>query len=422
MIAEHEGRILEACDALFPEVIDFTRAMIGQYPVLHREQGVLNVVEERLAALDLPPQKVSIDAERLGSHPLFAPVEWGYENKYNLVSALNPGAPGRTLVLNGHLDVVPAEPFDMWRRPPPEPYEEDGWLFGRGAGDMQSGVAAMIYAVHAVRRAGFTIRSPLTVQAVVEEECTGNGALACLDAGYGGDFVLIPEPFGPQIYAGQIGVLWFRITCRGTPAHVLDTSAGANAIERLQQIIPYLKALEDELNEHFREPPFDSMAHPFNLNIGGIAGGNWPSSVPAHAQLEGRIGFPPGMSASDIMQRVSDRVEQAVRELPGLAAERPTLRFHGFRSEGHLVDLGDPGIAMLSQCHFSLLDEEPGLHYATCTTDLRAFHFYRRIAGTCYGPVAQRIHGIDECVNLESVRHTLKTYALFIARWCELGE
>ena len=50
MIAEHEGRILEACDALFPEVIDFTRAMIGQYPVLHREQGVLNVVEERLAA------------------------------------------------------------------------------------------------------------------------------------------------------------------------------------------------------------------------------------------------------------------------------------------------------------------------------------------------------------------------------------
>ncbi|HBO12412.1 MAG TPA: acetylornithine deacetylase, partial [Halieaceae bacterium] len=272
MIAEHEGRILEACDALFPEVIDFTRAMIGQYPVLHREQGVLNVVEERLAALDLPPQKVSIDAERLGSHPLFAPVEWGYENKYNLVSALNPGAPGRTLVLNGHLDVVPAEPFDMWRRPPPEPYEEDGWLFGRGAGDMQSGVAAMIYAVHAVRRAGFTIRSPLTVQAVVEEECTGNGALACLDAGYGGDFVLIPEPFGPQIYAGQIGVLWFRITCRGTPAHVLDTSAGANAIERLQQIIPYLKALEDELNEHFREPPFDSMAHPFNLNIGGIAG------------------------------------------------------------------------------------------------------------------------------------------------------
>ena len=68
------------------------------------------------------------------------------------------------------------------------------------------------------------------------------------------------------------------------------------------------------------------------------------------------------------------------------------------------------------------VDEEPGLHYATCTTDLRAFHFYRRIAGTCYGPVAQRIHGIDECVNLESVRHTLKTYALFIARWCELGE
>lgn len=421
MLAEHEHAILDSCDAVFDDAIAFTRDMVGQNAVLNQEQGVLNVVEAQLRELDLPVQRVGIDAERLSSNPLFAPVEWGYHNKYNLVSALNPGAPGKTLVFNGHLDVVPATPVDMWTRHPAECWEQDGWLYGRGSGDMQSGVAAMIYAVHAVRRAGFDIESPLTLQAVVEEECTGNGALACLDAGFDGDFVLIPEPFGAQIYGGQIGVLWFRISCRGTPAHVLNTAAGANAIERLQSVIPYLKDLEQELNERWRAAPYDQFEHPFNLNIGTISGGNWASSVPAHAQLEARIGFPPGMSSNEIMQRVSDCLERAVAEHPELAAERPVLRFHGFRSEGHLVDLGDPGIEMLSGCHRSLLDAEPAVMYSTATTDLRAFHFYRRTGGTCYGPVAQRIHGIDECVDLASVRHTLKTYALFISRWCEVS-
>ena len=101
---------------------------------------------------------------------------------------------------------------------------------------------------------------------------------------------------------------------------------------------------------------------------------------------------------------------------------KPILRFHGFRSEGHLVDLKNPGITMLSQCHQRLTQSEPERYLSTCTTDLRAFHFYNRTAGTCYGPIAKNIHGIDECVDIESIRHTLKTYALFISRWCEIGK
>ena len=84
----------------------------------------------------------------------------------------------------------------------------------------------MVYAVHAIHHAGYRITSPLTLQAVVEEECSGNGALACLQHGYDGDFVLIPEPFGPQIYTGQLGVLWFKVIVRGVPVHVLDTASG----------------------------------------------------------------------------------------------------------------------------------------------------------------------------------------------------
>ncbi|MCJ9430079.1 ArgE/DapE family deacylase [Kordiimonas marina] len=422
MISETEQKILDACDQIFPRVIDFTKAMVSEYGVLNQEAGVLDVVEREMADLKLPVTRVPIDEKRLGGHPLFAPVEWGYDKKYNLVSPINPGAKGRSLVLNGHLDVVPASPEGMWQRPPNEPWEKDGWLYGRGAGDMQSGVAAMIYAVHALAEAGVDIKSPLTIQAVVEEECTGNGALACLERGYDGDFVLIPEPFGPSLYAGQVGVLWFKVGIEGTPVHVLDTSAGDNAIQKLQLLIPFLEDLEAELNEKHRTPPYDRFDHPFNLNIGKIAGGNWASSVPSYAEMEGRIGFPPGMTANEIMQKVNDCIEAASARLPAFKDKKPKLRFHGFRSEGHLIDLKDPGIKMLSSCHHALLGAEPELFYATCTTDLRAFHFYNKTAGTCYGPVAKRIHGVDECVDIESIRHTLKTYALFISRWCDIGQ
>ncbi len=421
MSVDIEQKILNSCDQIFPDVINFTKEMVKQYSVLNQELGVLDVVERNLLDLNLPATRVPIDHETLCEHSLFAPVTWDYDKKYNLVSQLNAGAPGKSLVLNGHVDVVDAGPFDMWTRPPNEPWEKDGWLYGRGAGDMQSGVAAMIYAVHAIRHAGFSINSPVTIQAVVEEECTGNGTLACLDKGYNGDFVLIPEPFGAQIYTGQLGVLWFKVTCRGTPVHVLDTSAGDNAIEKIQKLIPFLKELEEELNETYRVPPYDQYDHPFNLNVGRLEGGNWASSVPAHAMLEARIGFPTGMSVNQIMQLVNDKIELATRTLAGFEHAKPILRFHGFRSEGHMIDMGNSGIEMLSQCHRSLTQEDPKHFLSTCTTDLRAFHFYNKTGGTCYGPVAENIHGIDERVDIESIRHTLKAYALFISRWGDIS-
>lgn len=419
-LTERESDLLTSADAVFPDALAFVEDMVKTYAVLGQEQSVLNCVESRMTDLGLPVTRVGMHKAELAEHSLYAPVPWDHDSKYNLVSCLNPRARGKTLVFNGHLDVVPADPFDMWTLPPNEPWQHDGWLYGRGAGDMQAGVAAMIYAVHAIEQAGYQVTSPLTVQTVVEEECSGNGTLACLHQGYGGDFVLIPEPFGPTLYSGQVGVLWFKLGVRGKPVHVQAAGTGINAIEKLQRLIPWLQDLEAELNEQHRTGPYRDIDHPFNLNIGAIAGGNWPSSVPAFAEMEGRIGFPPGMTANDIMQRVSHCIDQACLKDPAFAEERPVLRFHGFRSEGHLVDTGSPGIELLSQCHHSLIGADPEPYWSTATTDLRAFHFYNRTGGTCYGPVAKNIHGVDECVNIESIRHVLRAYVLFISRWCQL--
>ena len=123
-----------------------------------------------------------------------------------------------------------------------------------------------------------------------------------------------------------------------------------------------------------------------------------------------------GMTSNDIMQRVQGALDEAIKE-QNLSAMRPTLRFHGFRSEGHKVETENEHIKLLSNCHFDLTGAEPEQYLSTCTTDLRAFHFYSNTVGTCYGPVAENIHGVDERVSLASIKHTLKTYALFIYRW-----
>ncbi|MGR2738911.1 ArgE/DapE family deacylase [Billgrantia sp. Q4P2] len=421
MLTVTEKRIVERCEALMEDTLALTCDLVRGYSVLSEEHGALETIERWFERLDLPISRVPLDAPGFIEHPHRAPTDWPCEGRYNLVAQLNAGAPGPHLVFNGHLDVVPAEPTDMWTRPPWEPWEKDGWLYGRGAGDMKAGIAAMVMAVQAVREAGVAIDFPLTLQTVIEEECTGNGALACLHQGYSGDFVLIPEPFGAQIYAGQVGVLWFRMRLDGVPAHVLDTRAGSNAIEALVEYLPAFKALEAEINGLPRQAPYDTLASPFNLSIGKIEGGNWASSVPAHAILEGRVGFPPGMSPNVVMNRVRHCIAARHAEL-GDGSPAPRVEFHGFRAEGFVVDLETPGIALLSRCHQDLHGEPPQHYLSTCTTDLRAFHVSGEINGTCYGPVAQRIHGVDECVEIDSIRHVLTTYALFIHRWAEMAK
>ena len=137
---------------------------------------------------------------------------------------------------------------------------------------MKSGVAAMTYAVHALEKAGFSVNAPVTLQSVIEEECSGNGTLACLLAGYDAEAALIPEPLGPTILTDQLGVLWFKVILRGAPVHVLDTASGTNAVEKCYPLILALREMENEMNSGEFPSGYKEIAHPLNLNIGTIKG------------------------------------------------------------------------------------------------------------------------------------------------------
>ena len=90
------------------------------------------------------------------------------------------GEGGRSLILNGHVDVVPPAAEALWTNPPFEPVRRGDWLYGRGAGDMKAGLVAMAGAVRGLMALGVAPRAPVHLESVVEEECTGNGALMCV--------------------------------------------------------------------------------------------------------------------------------------------------------------------------------------------------------------------------------------------------
>jgi acetylornithine deacetylase len=417
-----EEKLIQAVESLVPELIDLTKLLVAQPSTLGNETSALEVMEGELTKLGFTHQRIPIDPELLSEHPGFAPVPWGYEGRYNLVAhrpADQEG--GKSALFNGHLDVVSPAPLDRWESNPFEPFEKEGWLFGRGSGDMKSGIAAMTYALKAVETAGLELRAPVFLETVIEEECSGNGALACLHAGVDADAVLIPEPFGPTLLTAQVGVVWFKVTLDGVPVHVLDAQSGVNAIEKCFPLFKALRKLEEDLNRKVH-PAFSGLGHPANLNIGIIKGGDWPSTVPAFAEFHCRLGFTPDIACPEIRNRVARTIAEAASSDAWLSKNPPRVDFYGFRSEGHHLSLDLPALKTLGACHRDLSGKAAESFVSTATTDLRTFVRFGRGQATCFGPVAERIHGANECVNIDSVVHTAKVYAMFLLRWCNSME
>jgi acetylornithine deacetylase len=119
---------------------------------------------------------------------------------------------------------------------------------------------------------------------------------------------------------------------------------------------------------------------------------------------------------------VRQAVADAALQDPWLERNQPRVSFYGFRSQGHALKADLPALRALAGCHRDLAGQDPAQYTATCTTDLRAFTAYGTGQATCFGPVAENIHAANERVRVDSVLHTARAYALFLARWCGLVE
>jgi acetylornithine deacetylase len=310
----------------------------------------------------------------------------------------------------------------MWTSPPFTPTIRDGWMYGRGTGDMKAGTISALYAMDAVREAGLSLRGRVHFQSVIEEESTGIGALSTLQRGYRADCALLPEPSSGHITDVCVGVIWFRLKVRGIPVHVARATEGSNAIKATYRLITALEGLEAEWNRRAEgDVHYGKMNHPINFNPGIIQGGDWASSVPAWCDLDCRISVLPGWDVDAARAEITKCVAEASRNDPFLANSPPEVVWSGFLSRGYvLADTkgADQAVSVMRDVHTALSGQELESRAGTGLNDARFYSLFYGIPAFCYGPRCEMAHGFDERVNIQSIRDTTVAIACFIASWC----
>jgi acetylornithine deacetylase len=412
-----DAEILAAVAAEQPAMVDLVKELVAAPTLLGAEAAGQAVMRRAFAELGLEPFDVPIDAAAIDRHPGGAPFSWDVDGKVSVLADWGGAGEGRSLILNGHVDVVSPEPVALWTGDPFAARVDGDWIYGRGAGDMKSGLAAMVGAVRGLQRLGLRPRAPVQLQSVVEEECTGNGALACVLAGHTADAAILTEPTQGAIWNAQVGVLWFQVRAIGAPAHAGEAGHGANAIDASYAAIEALRALEAELNAA-KPPLFDAYPHPINLNVGMIRGGDWPSTVAGECVISCRLALYPGERVNGLKARV----EEAVASVAAGSRFEFEVIYDGFQCEGYELDPDAPLVAGLADAAARVYGSAPPLFASTATTDARTFSLYGDTPAVCFGPAAENEHGVDERVLVPSVVQTAQAIALFVADWCGLED
>jgi acetylornithine deacetylase len=417
------GRVLQAVEGGTAAMVAEIAGLV-QVPSVSgsdAENDAQQLLADRLRRTGLEVDHWRIDLEELQRHPDFPGMEVERREAWGLVGRLAGAGDGPTLMLNGHIDVVPTGDLEAWDVSPFAATQRAGRLFGRGACDMKAGLVAALAAADALRAAGVRLRGDLVVTPVQGEEDGGLGTFALLQRGWRADACVIAEPTDLDVIPANSGALTFRLRVRGAATHAARRTDGVSAIEKFWPVWQTLHELEQ--HRHRAVDPLMtrwSLAHP--LSIGTVTAGDWASSVPDLLVAEGRLGV--ALDESTAAARVS--LEAAIADVND---SDPWFRDHPVEVEWWGGQFASGRLPASSD----LTVRVQAAHAAATTGDRRAADVYgapygsdlRLLTGlggiptVQYGPGDARLaHGPRESVELSDVVTTARTLALLALDIC----
>lgn len=423
-----KSRVHDRLEEKRDELVELASTLIAQRSVTGNEKPAQDVVVARLESMGLAPDVWEPDAEALRNHPGFFETssyeEYGYDGRPNVAATVEGAGGGRSLTLSGHVDVVPVDE-DEWTYDPWDPVVEDGRLYGRGSNDMLGGVAAVLVAAEALAEADVDLAGDLTVQTTVEEEDGGvGGVLSALERGYRPEAAIITEPSGlPDLGMASAGVMYFRVTVPGKSAHAAIGYDGVNAIGKATEIYRALDALDRERKARISyEPAYrndEAMAgHETNLNVGIVEAGDWPSTVPAEATMECRIGWPPGETREEVRRQVEDAVAAVAEGDDWLSSHPPEVEWFGWNAEPHELDVDHEFVGLVREHAEAVTGDSTTFTGGSGGNDERFYNRYYDVPCPSVGPRGANIHGADEWTEVDSLVDTAQVLALAAIDWC----
>lgn len=320
------------------------------------------------------------------------------------------GEGSKTLLFNGHYDVVPAPDPETWPFPPFSGEVSGGRLYGRGSTDMKAGIAACLAAVSALQRGGLQPKGKLLMHLVADEEALGtHGSKFLVANGYceGVTEALVGEPTDMHLVPAERGTVWLRIITKGRSAHGSTPQLGINAITHMARVIEVVNAIRfRKLHEMLGAP---------TISIGTIHGGQKVNMVADRCEIEIDRRTIPGETVEEVVGEFAQAIEPLRDEVPDLDAHIEVDDY----AEASQTPAGTSLVGLLDEARTRFGIEGSEIGYSGAT-DARFLINQGRIPTIVFGPGNVLLaHTTGEYVEVDQLVHAARAYAYAFARFLD---
>jgi len=316
------------------------------------------------------------------------------------------------------MDVVTPEPLSKWTRDPWGAEIEENKLYGRGAIDMKSGIAAMIIALQTILELGLRPKGDVIVECVIDEEAgVGNGTLASLMRGYKADACIVTEATELAICNSMRAGLYWRITVEGKASHGVEKWKGVDAIQLGLKLLDSLKFLEASLSSIESHPLYKEYPIQVPVTPDKIRAGTWKGMVAPQCVIEGYFEPLPGKPIEEWEKIFTNYIINVSRHDPWLRENPPKVEFTE-RYSGYELDPNNPFLQVLSDAYQEVKGGRAKIMGAEGGNDSWVRSIYGGSSTVTFGPCGGNAHGADEFVNIDDLITTEKVLALTILEWC----
>lgn len=411
------GYVDDHASAIVAELVDLVR--IPSVSGTAEENEIQHVISRRLATAGLEVDTWEIPLAETLARADAPGVEVDRAEGWGTVGRIRGSGDGRSLLLNAHVDVVPAGGLDTWGAAGPFGGAiEGGNLHGRGTCDMKAGLVASLWAARAIAELGVPLRGDLMLGTVIGEEDGGLGTYALLERGWRADAAVIPEPTSLDIAPGNSGALTFRLLVPGVAVHASRRLAGVSAIEMFFPIFAAIRRLEARRNE-VKHPLMSTWELPLPIEIGAVRAGDWASTVPDLLTADGRLGVGLDEDVTDARSALTEAVAEACAEDPWLRDHPVRVEWWGGQFAPGLTDSAAPIVDVVRRAHGHVSDRPQAIWAAPYGSDLRLLTSIGGIPTVQYGPGdAGLAHGPHESVPVAELITATRAIALIALEQC----
>jgi len=387
-------------------------ALIAVPSITGDEFAVQDMVADLLADIGLQVERLVVPLGDIESDPGFPGIEVDRTELPIVAGRLVGSRPGPTLILCGHVDVVPPGDPATWTTPAFEPEIRDGSMYGRGACDMKGGLVAAIEAVRLV--GGDDLAGEVILLAVPSEEDGGSGALAAIRAGYTGDACIITEPSNMEMVVAHGGAITFTLGVPGKAAHASMRREGVSALDNLAYLVEALRADEEARTAAEPRAEMQAIGLPYPTIIGQVEGGNWASTVMDHVEAHGRYGVTLDQDCDGAAVELREAIAIAAAEHEFLGDNPPSVAVWGGRFDSSAIEADHSLPLSLQAAARAVGAYVPKPIGAPYGADMRLFINQGNTPTVMYGPGDVKVaHAADENVPIAEIVECAEV----LARW-----